>query len=123
MARVFLDSFSSPIAELPRGQRTIAHALRALDCNPRISTFDRGAPWLELLIHELKRDGLIVEDKAEPYPWHERRGGLACIEASRHGVWLRPLGDVVVIMPGSPARRNYAVQPTRIVLEDVVNGA
>lgn len=70
MARVFLDSFSSPIAELPRGQRTIAHALRALDCNPRISTFDRGAPWLELLIHELKRDGLIVEDKAEPYPWH-----------------------------------------------------
>ena len=33
--------------------------------------------------------------------------------------WL----DVVVLMPGSPARRNYAIQPTRIVLEDVVNGA
>jgi adenosylmethionine---8-amino-7-oxononanoate aminotransferase len=43
----------------------------------------------------------LVRDRttAESYPWHERRGGLACIEASRHGVWLRPLGDVVVIMP------------------------
>jgi adenosylmethionine-8-amino-7-oxononanoate aminotransferase len=34
-----------------------------------------------------------------PYPWHERRGAVACAEARRHGALLRQLGDVVVLMP------------------------
>jgi len=28
-----------------------------------------------------------------------KRGRIACAEAARRGVWLRPLGDVVVVMP------------------------
>jgi adenosylmethionine-8-amino-7-oxononanoate aminotransferase len=43
----------------------------------------------------------LVRDKAtdEHYPAVERRGKRVCDEARRHGVLLRPLGDVVVIMP------------------------
>jgi adenosylmethionine-8-amino-7-oxononanoate aminotransferase len=43
----------------------------------------------------------LVRDKAskEPYPWGEKRGFRVCEQARRHGVWLRPLGNVIVIMP------------------------
>jgi adenosylmethionine-8-amino-7-oxononanoate aminotransferase len=43
----------------------------------------------------------LVADKAtgRPHPWQEQRGRRACAEARRHGALLRPLGDVVVIMP------------------------
>jgi adenosylmethionine-8-amino-7-oxononanoate aminotransferase len=33
------------------------------------------------------------------YDWSQRRGQQACQEALRHGVWLRPLGNVIVITP------------------------
>ena len=35
----------------------------------------------------------------EPYPWEERRGQRVCDHARREGVLLRPLGNVLVIMP------------------------
>jgi adenosylmethionine-8-amino-7-oxononanoate aminotransferase len=43
----------------------------------------------------------LVADRATraAYPAAERRGGAACRAARRHGVWVRPLGDVVVLMP------------------------
>jgi adenosylmethionine-8-amino-7-oxononanoate aminotransferase len=43
----------------------------------------------------------LVRDKAtkEPYPWEEQRGIRACLSARRHGVLLRPLGNVIVVMP------------------------
>ena len=43
----------------------------------------------------------LVRDKAtkEPYPWAEKRGQQVCNYARTQGVWLRPLGNVVVIMP------------------------
>jgi adenosylmethionine-8-amino-7-oxononanoate aminotransferase len=44
---------------------------------------------------ELVRD----RDTREPYPWAERRGQRVCQHALAEGVWLRPLGNVVVIMP------------------------
>lgn len=67
---VLMDSFSGAMAELPRGRRTLMHALAALERDPRVSTFERGAVWLESLIRELLTQGLAIEDKAEPYPWH-----------------------------------------------------
>ena len=64
-------------------------------------------------VGEVRRRGLmvgveLVADKAtrEPYPWTERRGGQVCQEAIARGVYLRPLGDVIVLMPSltiSPA--------------------
>ncbi len=43
----------------------------------------------------------LVVDKVSrtPFPWQEQRGMRACRAARRHGALLRPLGDVVVIMP------------------------
>ena len=43
----------------------------------------------------------LVADRASrtPYPPAERRGARACEAAIRRGVWVRPLGDVVVLMP------------------------
>jgi adenosylmethionine-8-amino-7-oxononanoate aminotransferase len=44
---------------------------------------------------ELVRD----KDTREPFPWEERTGIRVCLEARRHGVFSRPLGNTVVIFP------------------------
>jgi adenosylmethionine---8-amino-7-oxononanoate aminotransferase len=43
----------------------------------------------------------LVRDKAtkEPYSWTERRGHAVCESALKEGVWIRPLGNVIVVMP------------------------
>jgi adenosylmethionine-8-amino-7-oxononanoate aminotransferase len=43
----------------------------------------------------------LVRDRAtkEPYPWAEQRGQPVCDHARTEGVLLRPLGNVIVIMP------------------------
>ena len=43
----------------------------------------------------------LLQDKAtqQGYPSAERRGHRACQHALKQGVWLRPLGNVVYIMP------------------------
>jgi len=43
----------------------------------------------------------LVRNRAtkEPFAWEERRGQAVCDVARRQGVLLRPLGNVVVIMP------------------------
>ncbi|HEY6837695.1 MAG TPA: adenosylmethionine--8-amino-7-oxononanoate transaminase, partial [Geobacteraceae bacterium] len=44
---------------------------------------------------ELVRD----KDSREPFPWDERMGVNVCREATKHGLFLRPLGNVIVIFP------------------------
>ena len=43
----------------------------------------------------------LVRDKTtkEPYPREERVGIRVCIEARKHGLLIRPLGHIIVIMP------------------------
>ncbi|QOX79290.1 adenosylmethionine--8-amino-7-oxononanoate transaminase [Trichlorobacter lovleyi] len=43
----------------------------------------------------------LVQDKATKaaYPWEEKRGVKVCLEARRHGVFSRPLGNTVVVFP------------------------
>lgn len=57
-------------------------------------------------VGDVRQRGLIagielVRDREtkEPYPWTEKRGIRVCDHALTEGVWLRPLGNVVVIMP------------------------
>lgn len=77
--RIFLDCFSGSLGELPKGKRTVVNALRVLADDPRVSTFERGPAWLESLLSELLKTGLLIEDKTEPYPWHR----YALTEAGR----------------------------------------
>jgi adenosylmethionine-8-amino-7-oxononanoate aminotransferase len=64
----------------------------------RIATLDH--------VGDVRQCGLTVgfdlvadKDSRKPFPWQEQRGMRACLAARRHGALLRPLGDVVVIMP------------------------
>lgn len=57
-------------------------------------------------VKEVRQIGLmvgiqLVRDKSRglSYPPAERRGLRVCDEAIKRGLWLRPLGDVVVLMP------------------------
>ena len=79
---IFLDSFSGGAADLKPANRTPNHVLAALSQDQRVSTFDMSEkPWLCGCIDILKRDGLIVEDKSEPYPWHRYN-----VTAAAHGI-------------------------------------
>lgn len=65
------DSFSGPAALLPPSRRTPENVLAALRMNPRVSTWDMSeTAWLRGCIEILKKNGQIIEDKDEPYPWH-----------------------------------------------------
>lgn len=57
-------------------------------------------------VGDVRQRGLIgaielVQDKAtrQPYPPAEQRGARACRRAMQEGVWLRPLRNVMVVMP------------------------
>jgi adenosylmethionine-8-amino-7-oxononanoate aminotransferase len=57
-------------------------------------------------VGDIRQRGLIagielVRDKSsrEPFPWPEKRGIRVCESARGEGVLLRPLGNVIVIMP------------------------
>ena len=95
-----------------------AVALASLDVFDEENTLETLAAKIERLANHLARIaelphvgdvrqcGLIagvelVKDKQakEPFPWEQKRGMLVCECARTEGVWLRPLGNVVVIMP------------------------
>jgi adenosylmethionine---8-amino-7-oxononanoate aminotransferase len=75
---------------------------------PKMARLDEHLARIARLPHvgDVRRRGMIaavelVQDVAtkEPYPWLERRGQRVCDHALTEGVWLRPLGDVIVILP------------------------
>jgi adenosylmethionine-8-amino-7-oxononanoate transaminase/dethiobiotin synthase len=43
--------------------------------------------------------GIELFKNGQPYPWEEKIGVRVCQEARKHGVILRPLGNVIVLMP------------------------
>ena len=45
----------------------------------------------------------------EPYPWAEKRGQRVCDLARGEGVLLRPLGNVIVIMPPLRSRSTNSI--------------
>jgi adenosylmethionine-8-amino-7-oxononanoate aminotransferase len=43
---------------------------------------------------------LVQERESKtPYPWEERVGMRVCLEARKHGLFLRPLGNIIVVFP------------------------
>jgi len=75
---------------------------------PKIARLAEHLQQLAELPHvgDVRQCGLIgavelVRDKRtkEPFAWEEKRGIRVCRAALERGVWLRPLGNVIVIMP------------------------
>jgi len=57
-------------------------------------------------VGDVRQEGMIggielVADKKsrQAYPWEERVGVRVCLEARKHGLFLRPLGNVIVVFP------------------------
>lgn len=95
-----------------------AAAIASLDVFSEESTLEKLPSKIERLrqhliriaelphVGDVRQCGLIgavelVRDRAtrQPFDWTEKRGGRACDYARTLGVLLRPLGDVIVIMP------------------------
>jgi adenosylmethionine-8-amino-7-oxononanoate aminotransferase len=95
-----------------------AAALATLEVFEEEQTLMRLKPKVERLAEHLRRiarqahvgdvrqQGFIagielVQDRAtkKPFAWAEKVGIRVCQEATARGVWLRPLGNVIVIMP------------------------
>jgi adenosylmethionine-8-amino-7-oxononanoate aminotransferase len=75
---------------------------------PKISYLhDRLQGLLKLpQVGDVRQEGMIggielVQDKEKrtPYPWEQRVGVRVCLEARKHGLFLRPLGNVIVVFP------------------------
>ena len=75
---------------------------------PKLQRYRTGMKRLEQLAHvgSVRYRGLmggveLVKDKKtkEPFPFEKRLGYQVIMEARKEGVMLRPLGDVIVLMP------------------------
>ncbi len=80
------------VADVPRKAAVLRAALADVEAHPHVG--------------EIRQLGLmcgveLVRDRVtkEPFPFAERRGWKVSIAARKHGVLIRPLGDVVVILP------------------------
>ena len=75
---------------------------------PKIGYLQERLKELNELVHvgNVRQCGMLggielVRDKStkETYPWEERVGMRVCMEALNHGLFLRPLGNIIVVFP------------------------
>jgi adenosylmethionine-8-amino-7-oxononanoate aminotransferase len=88
-----------------------AAALATLDVFREERTLERLQPKIELLgellqpvwahaaVRQVRRRGFMVGIELVPHPLADRIGHRVSLEARRRGAIIRPLGDVVVMMP------------------------
>jgi adenosylmethionine-8-amino-7-oxononanoate aminotransferase len=108
-----------------------AAALATLDVFREERTLERLGPKIELLgallrplaahpaVREVRRRGLMVGIELEDFPLELRMGHRVTLEARRRGAIIRPLGDVVVLMPplatsAADLRRQVAITAAAI---------
>lgn len=92
LANLELMQSSNLIAELPTRVNVLAAALAALARLPHVG--------------EVRQCGMMVgvelvadRETTAPYPGERRMGARVCQAVRRRGAFIRPLGDVVVLMP------------------------
>jgi adenosylmethionine---8-amino-7-oxononanoate aminotransferase len=88
-----------------------AAALATLDVFEEERTIERLQPKIELLgrllepveelpmVREVRRRGFMVGIELGGFPLNARAGHLVTLEARKRGAIVRPLGDVIVLMP------------------------
>ena len=50
-----------------------------------------------------------------PYPYASRVGHRVCMRARRHGLIIRPLGDVIVVMPPLSITRRLLTRMMEVI--------
>ncbi|GAB4410475.1 MAG: adenosylmethionine--8-amino-7-oxononanoate transaminase [Thermodesulfovibrionales bacterium] len=117
-----------------------AAALACLDIFEREEIIKNLEPKIELLgaylkevsgldhVGDVRSRGLmagieLVKDKStkEPYPWEGRMGWRVAYYAREKGVFIRPLGNVVVIMPPLAISLENLEQLLKIIKEGIIN--
>jgi len=116
-----------------------AAALACLDIFEKEKTLETLRPKIEMLesflhdistldhVSDVRNKGLmagieLVKDKStkEPYPWEEKMGWRVCHYAREHGVIIRPLGNVIVIMPPLSISPENLGQLLKVIKEGIV---
>ena len=94
VALATLDVFDEEqtLAQLPAKVQRLKEQLARIAAHPHVGDVRQCGLMAGI---ELVRD----RQTREPYAWAEKRGYRVCDYARTEGVWLRPLGNVVVIMP------------------------
>ncbi|MFN3395383.1 MAG: adenosylmethionine--8-amino-7-oxononanoate transaminase [Thermodesulfovibrionales bacterium] len=115
-----------------------AAALASLDIFEKEKTLENLNPKIELLekylsdlanldhVGNVRNKGLIagielVKDKGtkEPYPWQQKMGWKVAYYARDKGVLIRPLGNVVVIMPPLSISTDNLEQLMKVIKEAI----
>ena len=123
----------------PLGAAVALATLRVFDDEDTLAAMRpkvaRLADWLASmadhpLVGDVRHRGLIagvelVADKASKrsFPWERQLGAEVCRRARRYGLFLRPLGDVLVIMPPlaiSPEQLDEMLGIIRRSLDEVI---
>lgn len=85
---------------------TTDHVLEAMQ--PKILLISECLQKIACLPHvgDARQRGMIVgielmqdKEKYIPYAWEQTMGAAVCMKAREHGLFIRPVGDVVVFMP------------------------
>ncbi|HWR57386.1 MAG TPA: adenosylmethionine--8-amino-7-oxononanoate transaminase [Thermodesulfovibrionales bacterium] len=116
-----------------------AAALACLDIFEKEKTIETLKPKIELLesflhdismlqhVGDVRNKGMmagieLVKDKStkEPYPWEDKMGWRVCYYAREHGVIIRPLGNVIVIMPPLSIGMEDLQQLLRVIREGIM---
>ncbi len=100
---------------------------------PKIRLFQRELEKFKDLQHvgEVRQRGLmagieLVKNKRtkEPYAWEEQAGIRVCQFLRGRGILLRPLGNVIVLMPPlsiTPEQIRFLCRETRAVIEEITS--
>ncbi|MCL4474633.1 MAG: adenosylmethionine--8-amino-7-oxononanoate transaminase [Nitrospirae bacterium] len=115
-----------------------AAALACLDIFEKEKTLEGLGPKIGMLeaflkdiaelghVGDVRNKGLIagielVKDKStkEPYPWEEKMGWRVAYYAREHGVFIRPLGNVVVVMPPLSISLENLEQLLKVIREGI----
>ena len=94
MALATLDVFDEEqtLAKLPAKIERLSEHMCSLAEHPHVAATRQRGLIAALELTPGKSSGV-------PYPAAERRAWRVCREAVARGVWIRPLGDVLYVMP------------------------